>query len=707
MLDYFRQVRITRSHELVLAAFMLLALAVMIVPLPPAALDILITLNLLGAVTLLLVAIDIPKPSRLAAFPSILLLTTLLRLSLNIASTRLILAKGQGSGIVTAFGTLVTGGDLLVGLILFVILTVVQFMVIAKGSERVAEVAARFTLDAMPGKQMSIDADLRAGNIEFDEGARRREDLQVESQLYGAMDGAMKFVKGDAVAGLIITAINLIGGIAIGVTRLDMSAGQALETFAQLTVGDGLVSQIPAMLISIAAGFMTTTVDEGGQNLGTRLKTQLTAVPRAPLIAGAFLVVLAFVPGMPGWCLALMGFLAVGGAIYLMKRDEVRNAEDGERETEPELTQAEVKIARMQRATADKMLPMVTPVLVEYSKNLEGLLGDPNGRFVRDLIPEMRNGLFFELGIRFPNVRMRVNPYLDEPDCYVVYINEIPTGIRRLRRDKILVNEAPNRLRAFNVKGEAVTNPNGAPASWVDPKYRAVLERACFECWGAEEYVILDLAEQMRTNAARFLSVHDTKEMLSQLQKAFPAMVDEIVPKLISVPYLTDVFRRLVAEGISIRDQKTILQSIAEWAPSLSRAEDLVAAIRRDLRDYITHKYAGVQESLSAYVLDTALEDTIVGGIVDTAEGRLLALDPDVVKAIATSVRKAVEARPHRDQLGPVFLTSAGIRPYVRRLLELECPRVCVVAYDELRPNVVVEPVGRITIDDNAWEMAA
>jgi type III secretion protein V len=303
---------------------------------------------------------------------------------------------------------------------------------------------------------------------------------------------------------------------------------------------------------------------------------------------------------------------------------------------------------------------------------------------------------------------MRVNPWLDEPDCYVVYINEVPTGVRRIARDRILVNESPNRLRAFNVRGEPVANPaNGAPCSWVATKYRAVLERACFECWSAEEFVILDLAEQMRRNAARFLGVHDVKESLQQLQKAFPALVDEIVPKLISLPRLTDVFRRLVQESISIRDQKTILQSISEWAPLTNRADELVAAVRRDLRDYITHKYAGVAESLSAYVLDTELEDTVRAAIVEGPEGRVLALDPRIVDAITASVRRAVDGKRHDEQLGPVFLTAATVRPYVRRLLELECPRVRVVSYDELRPNVVVEPIGRITIDDEAWEAAA
>ncbi|MEQ9495612.1 MAG: flagellar biosynthesis protein FlhA [Deltaproteobacteria bacterium] len=709
MLAYLRQARIGRPGDIAVAGFMLLALSVMLVPLPAAALDVLIAINLIAALTLLLLAIHIPTPSRLASFPSILLLTTLLRLSLNVASTRLILASGQGSAIVTAFATLVTGGDLFVGLILFVIVTVVQFMVIAKGSERVAEVAARFTLDAMPGKQMSIDADLRSGNIEFDEGARRREGLQVESQLYGAMDGAMKFVKGDAVAGLIITAINLVGGIIIGVSRLDMSAAEAGSTFAALTVGDGLVSQIPAMLISVAAGFMTTAVNEGEQNLGARLEQQLRAFPRAPAVAGAFLVVLAFVPGMPGWVLATVGIATVAGAVHLIRRETLKAFDDeDEAPAEPEVTKAEVKIARMQRATADRMLPMVTPVLIEFSKNLEGLLGDPRGRFVRDLIPEMRNGLFFELGMRFPNVRMRVNPWLEESDCYVVYINEIPGPVRKLRRDRILVNESPNRLRAFNVRGQPVENPaTGTTCAWVEPKYRAVLERACFECWSGEEFVILDLAEQMRRNASRFLSVHDVKEMLNHLQSAFPALVDEIVPRLISVPQLTDVLRRLVSESISIRDQKSILQSIAEWAPVLSRPEDLVAAVRRDLRDYITYKYAGVGESLAAYVLDPVIEDTVRGGILEGPEGRVLALDPDIVNVIVRAVRNAVEGTRHRDQLGPVFLTTSSVRPFVRRLLEFECPRLRVVSYDELRPNVVVEPLGRVSIDDEMGEVVA
>jgi type III secretion protein V len=707
MFAFLRRGRLGKIGDLVVAAVMLLALSVMIVPLPPLLLDLLLALNLAASITLLVLAMQIPHPSKLAAFPSILLVTTLFRLSLNIASTRLILSKGHAGEIVGAFASLVTGGDLAVGLILFAILTAVQFMVIAKGSERVAEVAARFTLDALPGKQMSIDADLRAGNIDFEAAAKRRQALQVESQLYGAMDGAMKFVKGDAVAGLVITAINLVGGFVVGVSRLGMSAGEAAEIYAALTVGDGLVTQIPAMLISIAAGFMTTAVDEGGDNLATRLSKQVLASPRAPAVAGGFLLVLAMVPGMPGEVFAVMGAALVGGTLYMHHRRESAKVEE-ETGGAPEVTAAEVKIAKLQRATADKMLPMVTPVLVEYSKNLEPLLGDASGRFIRDLIPEMRNGLFFELGIRFPNVRIRVNPYLEENDCYVIYINEIPSGVRRLRSDRILVNESPNRLRAFNVQGDPADNPaNGAPSAWVHPRYRAVLERACFECWSAEEFVVLDLAEQMRRNASRFLGVHDVKEMLGQLERAFPSLTQEIVPRLISLPQLTEVFRRLIAENISIRDQKTILQSIAEWAPVYSRAEDLVAAVRRDMREYITHKYAGVGGTLSAYVLDPALEDVVRSAIVETPEGRVLALDPELVNAITASVRSTVDGKRHRDQLGPVFLTQPSVRPFVRRLIELECPRVRVVSFDELRPNVVVEPLGRITARERVLGAAA
>ncbi len=709
MFAFFRMTRPDNVSDVVLAGVVLTALVVMLVPLPPVVLDILLSLNLVVAVTLLMLAIYVPSPVRLAAFPSILLLATLLRLSLNVASTRMILAHGEGSAVVTAFGSLVTGGDLVVGIILFIILTLVQFLVVAKGSERVAEVAARFTLDAMPGKQMSIDADLRGGNIDFEEGARRRSLLQVESQLYGAMDGAMKFVKGDAIAGLVITAINIVGGILIGVWRLEMPTDVAVETFATLTIGDGLVSQVPAMMISVAAGFMTTSVNEGNDsNLGFRLQHQLVSFPRAPAIAGGFLLVLALVPGMPGNLFAPVGLAILGASIYMMKRQEEAQVEEQPAQAEEYVTKAEVKIARMQRAQADKMLPMVTPILIEYSRNLNGMLGNPQGRFVKALIPELRNGLFFELGIRFPNVRLRVNPWLEEPDCYVIYINEIPTTPRRIRQDCILVNESPSRLKAFNVTGESALNPaTGVTNAWVAKRYRSVLERACFECWDAEEYIILDLAENLRRNASRFLSVHDVKEIINQLEKAFPALVHEIVPQLISLPQLTEVLRRLVSERISIRDQKTILQSVAAWAPLTSGPPQLASAVRRDLRDYITHRLVGVGQTLSAYLLDDTISETIRSSIVDTADGTFLALPPEISHAISESIRRTVDGKRQRDQVGPVFLTDPVIRPYVQKLLQADCPRVNVVSYDELRPEIIVEPLARVTIDDDHLVEAA
>jgi type III secretion protein V len=698
---------LSKYSDIVLACVVVAIVGMMIVPLPTMLLDILLTFNISLAVTLLLISLYVPGALQLSVFPTLLLITTMYRLSLTISTTRLILLTGDPGEVVVAFGRFVVQGNFVVGAIIFVILTVVNFIVIAKGSERVAEVAARFTLDAMPGKQMSIDADLRAGSIDMEEGKRKRRDLERESQLFGAMDGAMKFVKGDAIASIIITVINIVGGLIIGVMQKEMELGDAAQKYALLTIGDGLVGMIPAILISTCAGIIVTRVggEEEGNHLGKDVGTQLTAHPKAIAIAGGMLFLLAAIPGLPG-----IPFLALGGAasfgawkMLKGKREEAVAEESGgmvpsETENGTPIS-AEPPPKEPINPDSELFVPVVTPIVLEVSDALVPYVDSrqDNGKFLFELIPFMRDGLFVELGVRYPGVRARGNSSLP-PGAYQIQINEVPVVTGQATLGHVLVNDTVDRLRLMNIPGfEAINPATRQPAAWVPEQHKDTLEAAGLTTWDVPGYIILHLAAILRRNARDFVGVQEVQTMLDQLEKAFPAIVKEVVPKVVNVLKLTDILQRLVEEEISIRDLRGILQSLAEYGQIEADNVMLTEHVRSAMKRYISHKYARGTGTLVVYLLDPQIEEAIRGSIKRTSAGTHLALEPELAQEIVQAVKSECGHLPPSAQR-PVILTAMDIRRYVRKLLEYEFnPPFSVLSFQELAPDLNIQPVARIS----------
>jgi len=699
---------LSKYSDIVLACVVVAIIGMMIVPLPPLLLDVLLTLNISISVVLLLISLYVPTALRLSVFPTLLLITTMFRLSLTISTTRLILLTGDPGEVVEAFGHFVVAGNMVVGLVIFVILVIVNFIVIAKGSERVAEVAARFTLDAMPGKQMSIDADLRAGSIDQDEGKRKRRDLERESQLFGAMDGAMKFVKGDAIASIIITVINIVGGLIIGVMQKGMEVGAAAEKYTLLTIGDGLVGMIPAILISTCAGIIVTRVggDEEGNHLGKDVGTQLTAYPKAIAIAAGMLMVLGLIPGLPKIPFFLLAAGAGYGAWTMMKKEKELAAGDAaglaagetpEGET-PSATEPQPKEAI--NPDSELFIPVVTPIVLEVSDALVPYVDSrqDNGKFLFELIPFMRDGLFVEMGVRFPGVRARGNSNLP-PGAYQIQINEVPVVTGQATLGHVLVNDTVERLKLMNIQGfEAVNPATRQSAAWVPEQHKATLEAAGLTTWDVPGYIILHLAAVLRRQAREFIGVQETQSMLDQLEKAFPAIVKEVVPKVVTVLKLTDILGRLVEEEISIRDLRGILQALAEYGQVEADNVMLTEHVRSSLRRYVSHKFARGTGTLVVYLLDPQIEEAIRGSIKRTSAGTHLALEPDIAQEIVQAVKSECGHLPPSAQR-PVILTAMDIRRYVRKLLEYEFnPPFSVVSFQELSPELNIQPVARISI---------
>jgi len=618
----------------------------MIVPLPTPLLDLLISVNIAAAVTLLLVAIYVSDALKIATFPTLLLLTTLFRLALEVSATRLILLRADAGEVIRAFGNFVVAGNLVVGAVIFLILTMIQFLVVSKGSERVAEVAARFTLDAMPGKQMSIDAELRAGHIDHNEARRRRAALARESQLFGSMDGAMKFVKGDSIAGIVVLAVNIVGGLVIGIVQRGLDASAAARTYTVLTIGEGLVAQIPALIISTSAGIIVTRVasEEEGGHLGRDIGLQIMAQPKALAIAAGLLALLAVVPGLPTGPFLTLAVILGAVAWKLLRAPapaEALTAGPGA---------ASVRAGAPRGVAADEtqLSPLLTPIAVEVSAELGAYLDG----FASEVVPQLRERLFAELGLPLPAVRLRVGAgglALAE-GRFVIRLNEVPLARGEIAREEWGV--AGGRL------GDAVL---------------ALLRRYGHELFGLEE----------------------AQALLDALERTHPALVREVVPKLVSLVLFTDIARRLVEEGISLRNLRDILGALAEWAPHDRDPVALTEHVRGALRRVITHRYAGDSGSLAAYLLDPMIEDAIRDSVQKTATGSYLALEPQLSQEIVAAIGRAVGPGAAS---GAVLLTGAEIRRYVRRLIETDHPNLPVLSFQELAPEAQIRPIARISV---------
>jgi type III secretion protein V len=590
-------------------------------------------------VTILLVVLYVPEAIGIATFPTLLLLTTLFRLALNVASTRLILLQANAGEVIRAFGTFVVRGNYVVGAVVFVVLTTIQFIVIAKGSERVAEVGARFALDAMPGKQMAIDAEVRGGTLDGNEARRRRRALQRENQFYGAMDGAMKFVKGDVIASLVILVVNILGGLTIGVVMKGMPVDAALRRYGLLTIGDGLVTQIPALVLSTAAGVLVTRVasEDADTPLGAELARQLFAVPKALHVASGFVVALALVPGLPP-----APFLVLGAGLWLAGRARARA-------TSAERRRAAIDPAPRDRARArpdePAFVPMLIPWSIEVSEDLAVLVDrEPAG--LRGDSVKLREELFLELGVPLPPPRIRASPALGKR-AVVVSLHEVPGP-------------------AWSVPD---LDDDDSALRWIHDA----------------------LVSTLRRRAADFLGLAEVQHLLDELEQFAPATVRNVVPKPVTLPTLAEVLRRLVEERVSVRDLRAILEALSSAAATEKDALNLAEYVRSQLRRAITFRLTGGQAQLEVVLLDPIFEDTIRRAITRTPAGAFLTLAPAAARDVLAGVRQAVADSP----APPVILTQPDVRRFVRKLLEADMPDAAVVSYAELLPEVSLKPVAR------------
>lgn len=689
---------INRSSDIILAIWVIGVIVMIILPIPPPIIDLVITFNLTAAVALLMVALYIPSAVHLSMFPSLLLITTLFRLGVNISSTRLILLQAYAGHVIQAFGNFVVGGNYVVGFVIFIIITIVQFIVVTKGAERVAEVAARFRLDAMPGKQMAIDADLRAGIIDAAQAREKRAMIGKESELYGAMDGAMKFVKGDVIAGMVIAFVNIVGGLIIGVGMHNMSLAQAARVYTLLSVGDGLVSQIPSLLISLTAGIVTTRVtsERKDANLGKEISQQILREPRAILLAAAATLGLGFFKGFPLWTFALLAaMLATAGVALLRKKkkEEQRIAAGGAPGAVETETEGHVVVGGGPQDFA-LTLPMVLELGSGLSEITKKIKNAPS--LVEEVLPKMRQALYQDLGVRFPSVHVRTDSPHIMQDEYLIYLNEVPMSRGKVFLGYLLTNENEETLRNYNIPYFAYRNAIGLPSLWVEERYREILDRAGMKYWRPLDAVILHLSYFFRSHASEFVGIQELRSMMEFMEKSYPDLVKEVT-RLIPLQRLTEIFKRLTQEQISIKDLRTILEALSEWAQVEKDTVLLTEYVRSALRRYISYKYSLGQSTLSVYLLDPEIEEMIRGSIKQTTAGSYLALDPDSVNSILQAMRQTIAPAPPGGQ-PPVLLTAIDVRRFVRKLIETEFPDIAVVSYQEIIPEIRIQPLGRIQL---------
>jgi type III secretion protein V len=679
---------LTRFADLILVGLVSVMVGLMIVPLPTFLLDIFLTINITVAVTILMVSIYISSPTQIASFPTLLLITTLYRLSLDISATRLILLKADAGEVIRSFGMFVVSGNFVVGAVIFLIITLVQFIVITKGAERVAEVSARFTLDAMPGKQMSIDADLRAGIIDFQQARVRREGLSRESQFYGAMDGAMKFVKGDAIAGIVITLINIIGGLIIGVAMNDMSVMDAVQTYSILTIGNGLVSQIPALLISISAGMVVTRVasENKDTNLGKDVAGQILGQPKAIAVASGLLTILAIIPGLPKVPFFMLAALT-GSLAYGLFRAEKIQASALEQSNN-------VAAAR----APDPQISVTVPLVLQASEALTPYvdLTNAQGQKFYEQLLAVRNGLYYELGVIFPSLQVKGHA-TGEPGSYTIWANEVPVISGQIRMDSVLINDSAESISIYGFKGESTLNPaTGKPAAWISREQAERAKAAGFQVWDSQEILLLHLAHYLKKNAREFIGVQEVQYMVSALKQSYPTLVDETVPKPVSLQILAEILRKLVEEEVSVRDLKAILQVLCDWGRVEHDALTLTEHVRVGLKKRICYQISQGRPLLFVYRLDPEFEEMFRNSIRQSAVGAYLAMDPEMSQQVMEAARAQIGNPPPGAQR-PVIVTDSEIRRFVKKLLDFAVPEVTVLSYDQLTPQINLQPLGTIS----------
>ncbi len=672
------------NRNLMVAVSVVFIILFIIVPIPAILLDVLLVINITLSLLMLLNAIYATDALSMAAFPTMLLFTTLFRLSLNIVSTRLIIGKGEAGEVIRSFGTFVGGDNLVVGALVFIVIMIVQFMVITKGAERVSEVAARFTLDAMPGKQMAIDADLNSGLISETEAKERRKNIQREADFYGSMDGASKFVKNDAIAGIIIVFVNIIGGIIMGMVFLDKSIDEALTTYTILTIGDGLVSQIPSLMIAVATGIIVTRAASDG-DLGSDIIKQLFDSPRVLFISAGACILLT--PILRQWSLLFMA----GGLIYLGIIIKNRSKKVS-KEEELKVEQQEVEEIRKPENVVS--LLQVDPIELEFGYAIIPLADKNQGGDLLDRVVMIRRQLALELGVVVPVIRLRDNIQLS-PNQYIIKIKGVEVASGELMLDHFM---AMNPGTADEeIKGIPTVEPAfGLPAIWIPESMRDKAEFLGYTVVDAPSIVATHMTEIIRRYIHELLGRQDVQTLVDNVRAAYPAIVDELIPKIMTLGEIQKVLANLLREGVSIRDMVTILETLADFAPVTRDPDMLTEYVRQALGRAISKSYLSSNNS-EVITLDPKIEQMILDSVQKSEAGSYMAMEPSVSSKIISSAAKLSEKMAQSGKQ-PVILASPIVRLYFKRLTEHAIPGLVVLSYNELDPTLEVNAVGMVSI---------
>jgi flagellar biosynthesis protein FlhA len=683
---------ITKNSDITIAVAVVAILAFMVIPLPPMLLDLLISFNITFALIILLASMYTLRPLELSAFPSILLLITLFRLSLNVASTRIILIHGNEGAmaagkVIQAFGSFVVGGNYLVGIIVFIILVVINFMVITKGAGRISEVAARFTLDAMPGKQMAIDADLNAGLINEQQARLRREEISREAEYYGAMDGANKFVRGDAIAGIIITMANIIGGLAIGVFQNKMSFANAAQTYTLLTIGDGLVTQIPALIISTSAGIIVSRAG-AASSLGAEITSQILYQPRAIGITSIVLFGFGIIPGLPLIPFWVLGSLAGGLTYFIYKATRQRTLAEQDAQAREEEA---VPVEHLDS------LPLLDTLAIEVGYGLIPLVDAEQDGELLERIKSIRRQVAYEIGIIVPPVHIQDNMRL-KPGEYSILLkgNEIARG--ELMTNYYLAMN-PGSVDE-KIDGIATHEPTyGLPALWIKESAK---EQAL-----AKGYTVVDLAAVMTTHLSEivkrhgpeFLGRQEVQQLLDNLKESHPKVVEELVPNYLSLGGVVKVLQNLLREQVPIRDLLLVLETLADWAPATKDLDLLTEYVRQALARTITKMHQAADGVLPVITLDHSVESSLAEAIQPTEQGNHFALDPSTAQKIVNNLAQVLD-KSSSPNYQPVIVCSAPIRCYFKKLVDQFIPNLSVLSYDEILSNVEIQSIGTLELSD-------
>lgn len=683
-------VKLSRRSDLVVAVLLLFAVVMMLIPLPTFLVDILITTNIAISVLILLAAFYVSHPLQFSSLPSVILIATLFRLAITITTTRLILLQADAGGIITTFGTFVVGGSIAVGLVIFMIITVAQFIVVARGAERVAEVAARFSLDALPGKQMSIDAELRNGDIDQAEARRLRQQLERESQLFGAMDGAMKFVKGDVIAGIVIILVNLIGGFSVGTLQHGMSLSEAATTYALLTVGDGLVAQIPALLVAVAAGTMVTRVGsaDGKGDLGGQITSQLLRDPRAIALAAIIMVGLALVPGFPALVFLAIG-ACLGAGAYLINRAIKQS------DSEDSAGHAEARAVGDDKATLAAPQTLALPasyrIVVHLGRGLAQAI--PETEF-STLAESVRGELFGDLGVNVPAIGMQVDETAS-PRGIRIDLEGAPILDEEIPAARVLVEADATHLELLDVTFEKASPVAGGRKSvWVDERHVHVLKEAGFSFATPAEVAARWASNALRLYAGHFVGIQETRKLLSDMETEYADLIKQ-AQEIVPLQKIAEVLRRLVGENVPIRNLRLILEAIVEWGQREQDVVLLTEGVRTALKRQISFRCADRNNIIAAYVLQRSAEDILRKAVQTMSSGTFLNLSDDDAQALVGEIEQVLAH--NTANAVPVVLAAMDVRRHMRSLLVHNGIELPVLSFQELAQEFNVQPLATIT----------